>query len=112
MAGALDRRLLRLHLIAKTDQQSGKLMKTDTAGELESGNWSVTPVVAEAAVGAELHLHEKQDARSWKAGSITGWRPSESRPGCVVFRFRVEPRLSVKQVDGWGNEQARVWREI
>ncbi|WP_182356464.1 hypothetical protein [Komagataeibacter europaeus] len=105
-----ERKLLRLHLLARSDDQDRKLMSVGL-GECESGHWVKLLDAAPAAIGAEIHLHERQGDRSWKAGRITGWRPSEVLPGRIVFRFKVDPMLQRTQRSGWGNEQARVWED-
>lgn len=103
-------RLRRLHVIAKPGRQDGKLVATDVPGEFESGRWTATGTVAGQAVGAELHLHEGQHEKSWKAGTIISWRASDIE-GRVVYRFRLDPKLSSLQRKNWGNEQAREWDE-
>ena len=103
-----DRRLSSLHVIAKHDAQDQKLVRVGP-GEYDSGHWSATEAFAAQAVGAVLHLHERQADASWRAGPITAWRPSEHLPGRVVFRFKVDPSLQRKQLEGWGQEQARIW---
>lgn len=102
------RKLLRLHVIARSGQQDGRLKSTETRGEFESGRWTATEAFADQAVGAELHLHERRADQSWKAGTIISWKPSDL-PGRVVFRFRLDPRLHRTQTEYWGMEQARVW---
>lgn len=104
------RKLLRLHVIAKSVQQDGRLVSTTIPGEFESGRWTATEAFADQAVDAELHLHQGQKERSWKAGTIISWRASDIE-GRVVYRFRLDPMLSAVQRKNWGNEQARVWDE-
>jgi hypothetical protein len=105
----IQRRLVRLHLLARGGDQGAKLTKGGPV-ELESGNWSVPADIAEQAVGAEVHLHEKQTEKSWKAGRIVALRASDDWLGRFVFRFLV-PNLARTQRSGWGMEQARVWEE-
>jgi hypothetical protein len=102
------RRLARLHLLARTSDQGGKL-QTIALGEFESGNWAVPAELADQATGAEIHLHERQADKSWIAGRIVGARPSETMPGRFVFRFKVDRSLQRTHRTGWGMEQARVW---
>ncbi|GAN81472.1 hypothetical protein [Acidocella aminolytica] len=102
-------RLIRLHVIAKSGQQSGNLTHIG-GGVFESGRWHITPDIAEKAIGAELHLHEYQDKTSWFAGIILGWRPADV-PDRVFFKLKKNPGLSKSQKEGWGNEQSRVWEE-
>ncbi|MBB2205542.1 hypothetical protein [Gluconacetobacter takamatsuzukensis] len=103
-----ERRLVALHLLARADDQRDKIQKVGP-GEYESGNWSITPSSADRAIGAEIHLHEKQADPSWLGGRILGWCPSEVRPGCVVFRFKIDRSLQRRHRNGWGNEQAWEW---
>ena len=76
--------VVRVHLYAKPNAQAGKVTRV-SPDELESGDWKIAEEVAESAVGAELHLHEYQQERSWRAGTITGWRLHQSGNGRVVF---------------------------
>jgi hypothetical protein len=103
-----QRRLLSLHLLARSGFQNGKLQKS-ALSDLATGNWDVSAEFAEQAIGAEIHLHESQSSKSWKAGRITAVLPSATMDGRYVFHFKVDPRLERTQREAWGNEQARVW---
>ncbi|MFW7267464.1 hypothetical protein ACMAUO_05770 [Gluconacetobacter sp. Hr-1-5] len=106
-----ERHLAALHLLARTEDQKDKIWKIGP-GEYESGNWSIASSSANRAIGAEIHLHEKQAEPSWLAGRILGWRPSETRPGYVVFRFKIDRSIQRCHRNGWGNEQAWEWADI
>ncbi|MFT8896352.1 MAG: hypothetical protein ABF968_05245 [Acetobacter sp.] len=105
-----ERKLSRLHLLARADDQERKLMSVGP-GECESGHWAISEEIAVCAVGAEIHLHERQGERSWKAGRIIDWKFSPEIPDRVVFRFKIDPLLQRTHRKGWGNEQSRVWED-
>jgi hypothetical protein len=105
-----QRRLARLHLLARAGDQGGKL-QTIALGEFESGNWAIPAEVANQTIGAEIHLHERQADKSWMAGHIVGARPSDTMPGRFVLRFKVDRSLCRTHRTGWGMEQARVWSD-
>ena len=100
----------RLHFIAKHKKYQGNLKPTGVKGQLDSGNWFVSPGVAgqAKAAGAEIHLHEEQDRKSWKAGVVADWRQVHGDPDRVIFTFNVDGKLERKQLNGWGRERAYV----
>lgn len=101
-------RLVSLHFVARASLQSEKLVRLG-GDEYETGQWAKLRLLAPRAVGAVLHLHERRCERSWIAGPIVDWRPSETVPGRVVFRFQANEGLRRCLAEGWGQEQARVW---
>ncbi len=103
--------IIRVHLYAEPNAQAGKVTRV-SSDELESGDWKITQKVAESSLGAELHLHEVQQERSWRAGKITAWRLHQSGNGRVVFRFRVDDTLRRFQRSGWPHRgEQRIVRE-
>lgn len=87
-----------------------------TPDEWESGFWVVSHDTAERLVGANLYLHEKQDAASHFGGVILSWRVIDdpTKPdihGRVAFRIRATPaHRGVKAgPEGWGNEKKVQW---
>ena len=95
------RRLLRLHFLARPDGDAESLVPLED-GHHESGNWRVTERIAMAAIGAELHLHERPDDRSWAAGRVNGWRWHERVARRIVFRFWRDDSLCRDEPGGWG----------
>ena len=106
----IERKLSRLHLLARANDQERKL-KSVGPGECESGHWAILPETAALAMGAEIHLHERQGEPSWKAGRIIDWQSSSEILGRVVFRFKIDPSLQRTHRKGWSNEQSRVWED-
>ncbi|MFT8423409.1 MAG: hypothetical protein ABF665_18180 [Gluconacetobacter sp.] len=105
------RRLVALHLVAREKDQQDKIQKIGPK-EYESGHWRISQSSANRAIGAEIHLHNRQAESSWLAGRILGWRPSEALPRRVVFRFEIDPSVQRLHLRGWGNEQAREWDDM
>lgn len=107
-----DRRVRRLHLLARPGLQQGHITIVGK-DEVESGDWRATEDLANAVIGAEIHLHEAQQSKSWHAGTIIGWRWHESGNGRVVYRFRVNRGLARFQRTGWPSrgEQRVVWED-
>jgi hypothetical protein len=105
-----QRRLARLHLLARAGDQGGKL-QTIALGEFESGHWAIPAEMAAQMISAEIHLHERQADKSWMAGHVVGARPSDTMPGRFVLRFQVDRSLCRTHRTGWGIEQSRVWAE-
>lgn len=78
----------------------------------ETGNWAVSPEVAEQAIGGRVYLHERQDEAAWHGGTITAWRHAEenSERVRVVFTYVVDQPFRVKCKEGWGQEKAIIRR--
>ncbi len=106
----MRKRLLSLHFLARERANDEKLTRL-ADGRCHSGNWRVAEHVAASAIGAEIHLHERQRAASWIAGRIDGWRRHPVERGRIVFQFQRDDALCREEPDGWGRgaERKYVW---
>ncbi|SEB18561.1 hypothetical protein [Marinobacterium iners] len=78
--------------------------------EWESGFWVVSRENAFKLIGHDIYLHEYQKEPSFLGGKIIGFHIREES-NKVVFRFKeAESHKGISTpIEGWGNEQKRVW---
>ena len=97
----MTKRLLSLHFLAREQANDEKLTSLPD-GRYETGNWRVSKKIADAAIEAEIHLHERQNAKSWFAGHVDGWRRHPVETDRLVFRFKRDDSLRREELTGWG----------
>jgi hypothetical protein len=107
--GSQQKAVERLHFVAKQEEQSNRLREAGH-GEMQTGHWCCSRRIAEASVGAEIHLHNRQHEPSYLAGIIIGWEPHLPDPRRVVFRFHPDISLIREEHTRWGREKAIVYR--
>ena len=93
---------LSVHFVARREENTEKLRRLSD-NTYESGNWRVPAQKADSLKGAQIHLHERQKARSWVAGLIEDWRWSPAEPDRVIFRFKRDDTLCREEPNGWGS---------
>ena len=105
-------RLVRIHLLARQANPDGKVVDLGR-GEMETGDWVAAAATAQASVGAEVHLHDRQGDPSWRSGIVVGWRWHPTKTRRVIYRFRLDDGLRRTELSGWGSgrEQRHVWSE-
>lgn len=101
--------MARIHFVERKNNVTKVAGTTD---EWESGYWVVGEETAQALVGGDLYLHEKQDSPSHFGGTILAYRVfrDANQPdidGRLIFRIRatVAHRGVRAGRDGWGNEK-------
>lgn len=100
-----------IHFVEKINKY--KLVDQES-DEWESGNWVVSVESASKLIHGSIYLHRGQKEPSFVGGRIVGFRTTEAKNGKkVIFRFkRLQSHEGITtELEGWGNEQKRVWAE-
>ncbi|MDO6461738.1 hypothetical protein Q4485_13590 [Granulosicoccaceae sp. 1_MG-2023] len=96
---------MQIHFIEK--EKDFKRLAAD-ANRWESGNWAVTPEVAEEAVGGDIFFHKQRTSPSYFGGKVLSFRQTESDAGevRVVFEFEMTQGHRGQKTDrkGWTSE--------
>ena len=75
----------------------------------ETGDWVVSDVTADEAVGGRVYLHERQDEPAWHGGTVLGWRPADEAER-KIFTYAVDAPFRIRCPGPWGREKAIVRR--
>ena len=99
-----------IHLIERTDN----VRKTDrSTNEWESGNWPISPEIAQKLIGGSLYLHRGKNHPSHFGGRILSFRVQESGPAEGLVVFKVKAQIDCKDVPtdrkGWSKDQKIFW---